>query len=445
MKKKNILSALGLDRRGLLNLVILGVNAQLIYAFVDSRLSLSTPFLGGLHIDIAQFGILLGLQGFTICAGAIPLGWLGDRLSMKTILGTGCCVTGLIGCFISIFSMFHHISFPCLFILFFFYYLFCEPVYWPTMLKAVRVTTSAKNQAMVFGWWECMRGFSAFIIEGLIDVAIYKFTGSIYAVMVFNSVVTVTVGLLVLFGIPKEYFQKDVAKDTKVALKGVVKAMKLPEVWLTGLGAFCVYTSVSAATNYFLLFLNNVFVVSVTMAAVFGIVSNSVFRTICAPVSGMVTHWKFKTTAHWMRICFITLTIAVGIVYFVIPKQPEYAFFAVIFLSLIFIACFLMRGIYYSPIGEMNISHEMSAAAMSVASTIGYMPQCLAPVVFGAMINRYVKADAAGHVPDPSVAQIGYNRMLLIMFILSAAGIVSTTILGNRIIKRRQENKAAEA
>jgi MFS family permease len=82
----------------------------------------------------------------------------------------------------------------------------------------------------------------------------------------------------------------------------------------------------------------------------------------------------------------------------------------------------------------------MSAAAMSVASTIGYLPQCLAPVVFGFMINKYVKANAAGQVPDPSYAQIGYDRMLLIMFILAIIGIVSTTILGKRIIERQRQN-----
>jgi MFS family permease len=432
----------GLTSKGLLRFVIIATNAQFAYGMITTRETLAIPFMHGLGVDKGQLGWLLSLQGLTLILGAIPLGWLGDKFSIKNIMGFGIIGAGIFSALIVAFCPWA--NFMHLFIMFTIMFLFCEPVYWPTALKAVRIQTVPQKQATFFGLFEFGRGLTSFVI-GLISIGIYGLLGgnaggdttNIHAIkvtMMVNAVLMIVSGILVLLIVPPDEELKNKDNKTKevkekASFAFIVKAMKMPEVWLTGLGALCVYVSVSAATNYFPMFLQEIYIIPVSLVAIFALFSNSLVRTITAPVSGFVTNWGFKTTAHWMRLCFIALTIGLaGII--LLPRDPQYVVIAMLFLMIIFTACLLMRGIYYAPIGEMAIDPNMSASAMSVASSIGYLPQFLAPVVFGLLLQHY---------DDIGQKDAGYLIMFIVMIILAVCGIFTTSILSGRIIKRRQK------
>lgn len=62
--------------------------------------------------------------------------------------------------------------------------------------------------------------------------------------------------------------------------------------------------------------------------------------------------------------------------------------------------CFMIRGVYYAPIGEFNVPAKQSSAAMSFAITLGYIPALLGPIVFGGLIVPS-EADASGSLRHP--------------------------------------------
>ena len=59
--------------------------------------------------------------------------------------------------------------------------------------------------------------------------------------------------------------------------------------------------------------------------------------------------------------------------------------------------CFMIRGVYYAPIGELGVAKKHSSAAMSFAITLGYLPALLAPIILGGLVQSPEK-DAAGHI-----------------------------------------------
>lgn len=94
-------------------------------------------------------------------------------------------------------------------------------------------------------------------------------------------------------------------------------------------------------------------------------------------------------------------------------------------LMLVTVFCYLIRGVYYAPIGEMGVPKEISAAAMAVAGCIGYSPSFWAYPLFGFLID---------HFP----AEKAYSLIFIIMIIFSVTGIVLTTLIGRKIIAKRQ-------
>ena len=79
----------------------------------------------------------------------------------------------------------------------------------------------------------------------------------------------------------------------------------------------------------------------------------------------------------------------------------------------------------YSPIGEMGIPGEMSAAAMAVASCIGYSPSFWAFPLYGILIDNF----------EPDTA---YAMIFGVLLVMSAAGVVFNTILGKKIVEHKK-------
>ena len=105
---------------------------------------------------------------------------------------------------------------------------------------------------------------------------------------------------------------------------------------------------------------------------------------------------------------------------------------AMVVLLLIAICCFLVRGIYYSPIGEMGVPTEMSAAAMSVAIFIGQSPQFWAYPLYGHFLDTYAPEKA-------------YSLIFSILICLAILGIVVTTLIGRKVVKIRAAKETTES
>ncbi|PHP51955.1 MFS transporter [Actinomyces ruminis] len=441
---KKLLRSFGFAPRTFVQLLFITLNAQLLYAFWDIRNTLPKDFPIAMGVTDAQAGQLYSMQGLVIILGTILLGWIGDRFSVRTIMVLTTLGVGAISLFISVFSP--NLSFPTLLACFFLMLLLSEVLFKPANFKAVRTSTSEDHQGAAFGFFEFGRGLLAFLVSLLWTALIAAGVGA-RGIMLTGSIIVLATAILVFWAAPKGTRVGDddeVNASTIEAIKGIGRVAKLPVVWLAGLNVFCIYGTFVAAGTYFARFLQAGYGSSALVAAVF---STVVIGLRMLPlVSSVLVEKVFKSTSHFMRFMSAVLSmllLAIAIVLFTHPASvtsfpagnpPEHIVSSAVMPALIVLmllasgCCFMIRGVYYAPIGEFNVPAKQSSAAMSFAITLGYIPALLGPIVFGGLIVPS-EADASGNIITENLtptstlgaAFIGLALLAALAFCLSSA------------------------
>ena len=413
---KDFLCKYGFTPASFFQLILITVNAQLIYAFWDIRNSVPGGFPAALGVTDQQAGYLYSMQGLVIILGTIALGWVGDRFSIRSIMLLSTIGVGGISLFLTLASP--GLSMSVLLACFFSMLFFSEVLFKPANFKALRISTSEEHQGAAFGLFEFGRGLLAFLISLLWTAMLYYKAGP-KEMMMTSCIIVIVTGFAVFFVVPKGQKVGDDSQveTTKEALQGVWHVAKLPVVWIVGINVFCIYGAFVAAGTYFARFLQGGYGTSAVAAAVFATV---VIALRMLPLVSMVLVEKiFDSTAHFMRVMQVILTIillAIAFIFFsnhpdislyangYLPDQPPdnlistSMFWTLVVLMLLASACiFMIRGVYYAPIGELGVDKKHSSAAMSFAITIGYFPALLTPIVLGSLVKSPEK-DATGQI-----------------------------------------------
>lgn len=419
---------LNFSRKQLIQFLLIVSNSQLVYAFIAIRSVLYDPFLEVLGVNNTQFGVLMGFIGLITTFGNIALGWVQDRFSTRKVLAVNSFVYGVLAMLIAILPS---SPFWLLTVIFIGFGFTGDALYWASVLKSVRNLAPETKQATAFGFMEFIRGGWEFLTNAL-AVAIYTWLGytlfGMKVAMGVNAGLTILSALAIWFFVPEEnLLRTEVSREkTKLAFKGFIQVLKMPAVWMTGLAASCVYATFAAVNTYFVPYLKNVYLLPIAWVSIFGLINGSVTRLTAGPIAGLISDSAFKSSAHLMKLCYGVLTVLLAIALF-LPKQASVFIPAAIVLILVSITCFLIRGVYYSPIGEMGVPKEMGAAAMSVASFIGYSPSFWAYPVYGSVID---------HFP----AEKAYSIIFIILIGLALLGFTLNYFIGRRIVAHRESN-----
>lgn len=405
---RKLLTSFGFTSRTLLQVVFITVNAQLIYAFWDIRNTLPKDFPLAMGVTDAEAGQLYSMQGVVIILGTIALGWIGDRFKIRNIMVLATLGVGAISLFITLASP--NLGLPVLLACFFSMLLLSEVLFKPANFKAIRISTTEEHQGAAFGFFEFGRGLLAFLIS-LLWTGMIAGGASSRTIMLTSSIIVIATGILVFFFIPKDERVADEAttESTKEAIKGIGHVAKLPIVWITGINVFCIYGTFVAAGSYFARFLQAGFGASALVAAVF---ATAVVALRMLPlVSSILVEKVFASSAHFMRVMEVVLAFllaCIGVVFFANqPAVNEFPagqaptdiigsgpFWLLVVLMLTASACaFMIRGVYYAPIGEFGVPAKHSSSAMSFAITLGYIPALLGPIVFGGLIVPAIKGE----------------------------------------------------
>lgn len=160
---KHLLLKYGFTPATFFQLILITINAQLLYAFWDIRNSVPGGFPAALGVTDQEAGYLYSMQGLVILVGTIALGWVGDRFSIRNIMLLSSLGVGCISLFITLFSP--GLSMPVLLACFFSMLFFSEVLFKPANFKALRSSTSEEHQGLVFGLFEFGRGVLAFLIS----------------------------------------------------------------------------------------------------------------------------------------------------------------------------------------------------------------------------------------------------------------------------------------
>lgn len=443
---KKLISKLGFDEKTFIHFFLIVSNSQMIYAFYDLKSVLYDPLLETLNVTNTEFGVLLGLVGLVTTFGGAAVGWLQDRFSIRKVLAVNSFMYGAWALIMALWPGCPY-ELKCLFFIAIGFN--GDAMYWATVLKSVRIIAREDRQATAFGMLECGRAIWAFLLSSL-SVILYTVLGStvfgMQTVMGINGTITILSGLVIWMFIPEQLGRQsaeqkaeatlsadnnEVTKGkTRKAFDGLIRALKMPEVWMTGGSAMCIYAVSCAAFTYFAPYLKNAYFLPAALVGVFGVFNGAGMRIIAGPVAGIITDMKFKSSAHMMKTCHIGVFLLL-VVALLLPKKETFIIPAMVCLIVITLLVSLVRSVYYAPIGELGIPEEMSAAVMAIAACIGYSPSFWAYPLYGWLIDQFEAAKA-------------YSIIFAVLLVMTFTGAILNMALGKKIVARRERIACAK-
>ena len=418
--KQRALDKLGFTKKTLIRFIVIAIGSQFIYSINAIRVVLYDPFRETMGISNTQMGFLFSLLGLVGLFAYIPATWFTDRFSSRKILTAGLILVGL-----SSFYFATAPAYPVLLLIFFVWGFFQDGPFWASVLKSVRCTASEKKQATAFGVLELIRGSIEFFTNGVAIVMFAWIGDSLLGMKVAMSVnagFIITSGILCWFVLPDDDFLQGETQQEKnrEAWEGVKKALLMPEAWLTGLTA-CGICTVYVGILWFAPFLTKVYSLPVSMAAVFVLFNTSLTRMFASPLGGVLADNMFGSGVNFMRYMLAAVATLLIIV-IILPKSDALLYIGMGVMILITISVYMLRGVYFAPIGEMHTPKAISGATMSVAAVVGYSPGFWMNTINGKLLDSY----------EPEQA---YVYIFCIMLVGALIGFISANLMNKRIKK----------
>jgi sugar phosphate permease len=406
-------------------LFVLVLGGGTVYKLASLKDAFYVPMQQYMHLTNTQIGNAMSVNGTISTFGFIASIYLADRFSKKILLPLGLIGTGCIGLYLSTFPGYYGIL-----MVWGALSIFNDMIYWPVLLKSVRLLGDESEQGRMFGFLEGGRGvidtivaFSALGIFALLGKGAAGLRGAI----LFYSITVIVVGIVSYFLLEHD---KIVVKDksenaggSKVAFQNMIKALKMPEIWLVAFTIFSVY-SVYCGLTYFIPFLKDIYGLPVTLVGAYGIINQYCLKMVGGPIGGFLADKKFKSASKYIRASFVVAAIAMVIIIMMPHKSMNV--YAGMAMTLGFGAIvFAMRAVFFAPMEEIGVPREMTGAAMSLGSFIGYAPAMFCYSIYGSMLDK-----------TPGLG--GYKHVFILMAAFAVMGFVITSILVSKINKKKQ-------
>lgn len=408
--------------------IVLVIGGGTIFKLSSLKDAFYIPMQEFMGLTHTQIGLALSVYGIVQTLGNFTSIYISDRFSKKKLIPISLISIACVGVYMSTFPSYYGIllSWGLL-------SLFGEVIYWPVLLKAIRLLGSSDEQGRLFGFLEAGRGvvdtivaFSALGVFALLGKDAYAFKG---AILFFSAVVAV-VGIFSYFLLENDVIsdvneQGEQIGKNKVAWEGVKQALKTKEIWAVSFTIFSIY-SVYCGLTYFIPFLKEIYGMPVALVGAYGIINQYGLKMIGGPLGGVLVDKKFKSPTKFLRLALAVSAVAMTIFIF-LPHQTFNTYFGMILTLGFGVIIFSMRAVFFAPIDEIKVPKNISGAAMSIACILGYSPQMFAFTLYGSMLDRY-----------PGI--LGFRIVFAFMVGFSLLGILITTVL-LKMIKTQNENE----
>lgn len=383
------------------------------------------PMQEFMNLTHTQIGAALSVYGLVQTIGNFFSIYISDRFSKKILVPIGLIGVGIVGFYISTFPPYYGIliSWGLL-------SLFGEVIYWPVLLKSVRLLGDSNEQGKLFSFLEAGRGIVD-VVVAYSALGIFTILGSqdvgLKGGIIFFSVAVIVAGVLSYILLEDDVIKSEDDKGNKVsrnelALNGVIKALKSTEIWIVSFTIFSVY-SVYCGLTYFIPFLKDIYGIPATLVGAYGIINQYGLKIVGGPIGGFLSDNIFKSPTKYLRFGFVLSAIVIAAFTF-IPHEKFNPYIGMVFTLGFGAIIFSMRAVFFAPIDEVKVPREISGAAMSIACILGYSPQVFAFALYGNILDN-----------NPGFA--GYRIVFFIMSGFSVLGIFISSIL-LKIVKNKK-------
>lgn len=366
--------------------------------------------------------------GFTIYAAVQTIGlfsslYIADRFSKKILLPAGLIGVGLCGAYLTTLPPFsgYLIAFGAM-------AFFGEVVYWPVLLKAVRLLGNRDEQGRMFGFLEAGRGVvDVLIASGALFVFVQFGEGKagMQAGLVYYTLITIIVGIITYFIVDADdrTIPQNDEDVNKQIFKGIKNVVKSPNLWLASFCIFFVYSAYCGLT-YFIPFLKDIYALPVALVGAYGIINQYGLKMVGGPVGGYLADKISHSPVTYLKWTFLISAVAM-LLFIQLPHDSMNVYLGMTATLGFGAIIFSQRAIFFAPMDEIGTPREFAGSAMAFGCIIGYMPSMFAYTLYGSLLDNFSGIQ-------------GYNYVFSVMVAFSLLGFICATLLTRRMKMRNE-------
>lgn len=361
--------------------------------------------------------------GFTIYAIIQTIGlfsslYIADRFSKKILLPAGLIGVGLCGAYLSTLPPFtgYLIAFGAM-------AFFGEVVYWPVLLKSVRLLGNKEEQGRMFGFLEAGRGVvDVLVASGALYIFVLFGEGKagMQAGLIYYTLATIIVGIITYFIVDNDDKKEtsSASEANRQVLEGIKNVVKCPNLWLASMSIFFVYSAYCGLT-YFIPFLKDIYALPIALIGAYGIINQYALKMIGGPLGGFLADKVAKSPTIYLKWTFLLSAIAMAI-FIMLPHDSMNVYLGMTATLGFGAIIFSQRAIFFAPMDEIGTPRQYAGSAMAFGCIVGYMPSMFAYALYGSLLDNFEGIQ-------------GYNYVFSIMVTFSLLGFICATILAKRI------------
>ncbi|EFN4094024.1 MFS transporter [Escherichia coli] len=366
--------------------------------------------------------------GFTIYAAVQTIGlfsslYIADRFSKNILLPAGLIGVGLCGAYLTTLPPFsgYLIAFGAM-------AFFGEVVYWPVLLKAVRLLGNRDEQGRMFGFLEAGRGVvDVLIASGALFVFVQFGEGKagMQAGLVYYTLITIIVGIITYFIVDADdrTIPQNDEDVNKQIFKGIKNVVKSPNLWLASFCIFFVYSAYCGLT-YFIPFLKDIYALPVALVGAYGIINQYGLKMVGGPVGGYLADKISHSPVIYLKWTFLISAVAM-LLFIQLPHDSMNVYLGMTATLGFGAIIFSQRAIFFAPMDEIGTPREFAGSAMAFGCIIGYMPSMFAYTLYGSLLDNFSGIQ-------------GYNYVFSVMVAFSLLGFICATLLTRRMKMRNE-------
>lgn len=398
------------------------LGAGTIYKLGNLKDAFYVPMQEFMGLSHTQIGTAMSIAGLISTFGFLASIYLTDRISKKIMIPLSLISICLCGIWLSTFP-----SYPVFLLIYCLLAVCADMLYWPTMLKTVRLLGNEDEQGRMFGIMEAGRGLMDTIIA-FCSLGIFSALGStafgLRMAILFYAAVPGVIGILMYFMLDPDDAPAKTTEDgkevsaNKQAWNGVIRALKNVNIWLVSLNIFFVY-SVYCGLTYFIPFLEEAYALPAALVGVYGIINQYGLKMVGGPIGGFITDKVLHSATRYLKYVFV-IVAAVLVVFSLLPHESM-GIIAGMTITLSISACvFSMRAIFFAPMDEVHVPREITGSAMSMGSFIGYLPGAFMYAIYGSILDSHEGLS-------------GYRIVFIMMACFAVVGFLLSTFILKKI------------
>lgn len=411
---------------------ILMLGAGTIYKLGFLKDAFYVPMQEFMGLSHTQIGTAMSIAGLISTFSFLTAIGITDKVSKKIMIPFSLISICLCGIWLSTFP-----SYPVFLLIYCLLAICADMLYWPTMLKTVRLLGTEDEQGRMFGIMEAGRGLMDTIIA-FGALGIFSAMGSTAAglkmAILFYSIVPGVIGIIMYFMLEPDdapaptpvQTQENASAAKEKNTSGIMRTLKNKNIWLVSFNIFFVY-SVYCGLTYFIPFLEEAYALPAALVGVYGIINQYGLKMLGGPVGGFITDKILHSATKYLRIAFVIVGVIVAV--FAMLPHKSMGIFLGMFITLTISACvYSMRAIFFAPMDEVHVPREITGSAMAMGSFIGYLPGSFMYAVYSGILDKFE-------------GLFGYRIVYLMMAAFAAGGFVLSTYIISTIKKDKQKNK----